>query len=52
MTLLMSGNCVMYMNFMNFSVVICRQLVIFTLIEMGTSSEMQSGVLATWDFDI
>jgi hypothetical protein len=48
----MSGICVMYMNFQNFSVLIFRQLVIFTLVEMGASSEMQGGVPTPWDFDI
>jgi hypothetical protein len=48
----MSEICVMYMNFQNFSVLLCRLLVIFTLVDTGASSQMQGGVLAPWDFDI
>jgi len=42
----------MYKNFQNFSVPLCRQLVIFALVDTEASSEMQGGVLAPWDFDI
>jgi len=48
----MSETYVMYMNFQNFFVLLCRRLVVFTLVDTGASSEMQGGVLAPWDFDI
>jgi len=48
----MSEIYVMYMNFQKFSVLLCRRLVIFTLVDIGASSQMQGGVLAPWDFDI
>jgi len=48
----MSEIYVMYMNFQNFSVLLCRWLVMFTLVDTEASSETQGGVVAPWDFDI